>query len=93
MLVLKRLIALAAAFPAIALGAGPARADGLALPWQLGFQQSASPVMDEIVWFHDWILMGTITAITLFVLGLLVIVAVRFNARSNPVPPGPPTTR
>jgi len=33
-----------------------------------------------------------ITFITLFVLALLVIVVIKFNAKSNPVPPGPPTT-
>ena len=40
-------------------------------PWQLGLQQSATPVMDNIVWFHDFLL-WLITAITLFVLVLLV---------------------
>jgi cytochrome c oxidase subunit 2 len=54
-------------------------------PWQLGLQQSASPVMDNIVWFHDFLLY-IITAITGFVLVLLVTVMVRFNARSNPTP-------
>ena len=54
-------------------------------PWQLGFQQAATPVMDDIVWFHDFLL-WLITAITLFVLVLLLIVIVRFNARANPMP-------
>jgi cytochrome c oxidase subunit II len=54
-------------------------------PWQLGFQAPATPVMDDIVWFHS-LLLWLIAAITLFVLGLLVIVIVRFNARANPVP-------
>ena len=54
-------------------------------PWQLGMQQSASPVMDDIVWFHDFLL-WMIAAISLFVLALLVIVIVRFNARANPTP-------
>ena len=51
----------------------------------MGFQQAATPVMDNIVWFHDFLL-WLITAITLFVLALLVIVVVRFNARANPTP-------
>jgi cytochrome c oxidase subunit 2 len=42
-------------------------------------------VMDDIIWFHDFLLY-IITAITLFVLALLIIVIVKFNARSNPVP-------
>jgi cytochrome c oxidase subunit II len=54
-------------------------------PWQLGLQLSASPVMDDIVWFHDFLL-WLIAAIAVFVLALLVYVAVKFNARANPVP-------
>lgn len=54
-------------------------------PWQLGFQQSASPIMDGIAAFHDYLLY-IITAITLLVLALLVTVIVRFNARANPIP-------
>jgi len=48
-------------------------------------QGSATEVMAFIHWFHNWLL-GTITVITLFVLTLLVIVVVKFNARANPVP-------
>ncbi len=48
-------------------------------------QESASPVMDNIVWFHNF-LFWLITVITLFVLALLVIVVVKFNAKANPVP-------
>jgi len=58
---------------------------GQPTPWQLGLQQSASPVMDDIAWFNDFLL-WIITAIVLFVLILLVYVMVRFNARANPVP-------
>lgn len=54
-------------------------------PWQIGFQQSASPIMDTITWFHDFLLI-IITLITLFVLALLLIVIFKFNARANPVP-------
>jgi cytochrome c oxidase subunit 2 len=54
-------------------------------PWQLGLQQSASPVMDDIVWFHDFLL-WIIAAITLFVLVLLAIIVIKFNAKANPVP-------
>jgi cytochrome c oxidase subunit II len=42
-------------------------------------------VMDYIIWFHDYLLI-IITLITAFVLGLLIIVMVRFNARANPTP-------
>ena len=61
---------------------GPA---GQPHPWQLGLQAGATPVMDDIVWFHNFLL-WLIAAITLFVLALLVIVVVKFNARANPAP-------
>ena len=41
--------------------------------------------MDDIIWFHNFLL-WLIAAVALFVLALLVIVVVRFNARANPVP-------
>src|SRR6201996_3770608 len=54
-------------------------------PWEWTMQPSGSPVMDNIHWFHN-VLLVIITVITLFVLGLLVVVMVKFNARANPVP-------
>jgi cytochrome c oxidase subunit II len=66
--------------------AGIANADvGQPAPWQLGLQEAASPVMADIAWFHD-LLLWIISAIVLFVLVLLAIVVLRFNARSNPTP-------
>ena len=53
--------------------------------WEFKLQQSGSPVMDRIESFHNGLLV-VITLITLFVLGLLVTVIIRFNARANPVP-------
>jgi len=68
------------------VGAGAAWAGvGQPSPWEIGPQQSATPVMDDIVWFHN-LLLVIITLITLFVLVLLLIVIVRFNARANPMP-------
>ena len=68
------------------VGAGAAMAGlGQPSPWQFGLQQSATPVMDNIVWFHDFLLY-IITGIAGFVLLLLLIVIVRFNARSHPTP-------
>ena len=32
--------------------------------WQLGFQKAASQGMEDIVWFHDYMLLPIITAIT-----------------------------
>src|SRR5262245_60740916 len=86
MLMLKPLTALAVTIFAVLAGGGAALADlGQPSPWQFGFQQAVTPVMDRIVWFHDFLLY-IITAIAGFVLVLLIIVMVRFNARANPVP-------
>ena len=87
MLVLKRLIAFVVTSLAVIGGGGVALAQstGQPHPWQIGLQASVTPVMDDIVWFHDF-LQWLITAIVLFVLALLVIVAVRFNSKRNPVP-------
>src|SRR6476469_9888784 len=85
MLVLKRMIAFIVASATIFGGGAVLAATGQPEPWQLGMQKGATPVMDDIIWFHDFLL-WVITAITLFVLTLLVIVVVKFNARSNPVP-------
>jgi cytochrome c oxidase subunit 2 len=85
MLVLKRLIAFIVT-SVIVYGTGAAMAaTGQPEPWQLGMQKGATPVMDDIIWFHDFLLWVT-TAITLFVLALLLIVVVKFNSRSNPTP-------
>jgi cytochrome c oxidase subunit 2 len=86
MLVLKRLAALAATVtPGLLFGGAAWAGSGQPSPWQMGFQQAATPVMENIVWFHDFLLY-LIVAITLFVLALLGIVVVRFNSRANPTP-------
>ena len=86
MLVLKRLTVLAITMVAILTGAESALAGlGQPSPWQVGLQQSASPVMDNIIWFHDFLLY-IISGIAGFVLVMLVVVMVRFNARTNPSP-------
>ncbi len=54
--------------------------------WQLGFQKSASKSMNDIVWFHDYMLLPIITAITAFVLFLLLYVCVRYRSSRNKVP-------
>jgi cytochrome c oxidase subunit 2 len=83
MLVLKRMIAFIAT--SVPLFATAFADTGQPEPWQLGLQKGATPVMDDIIWFHDFLL-WVITVIALFVLALLVIVMVKFNSRSNPVP-------
>jgi cytochrome c oxidase subunit 2 len=84
--VLFRTIAIAALAAFLLLPEGAALAGlGQPSPWQLGLQDSATPVMDDIIWLHAYV-MWIITGITLFVLGLLVIIIVRFNATANPTP-------
>jgi len=58
---------------------------GQPAPWEYKLQEAASPVMEDIIWFHN-VLLVVITVITLFVLALLIAVVVKFNAKSNPVP-------
>ena len=84
--VFTRLRACAVTIGALLMSAASAlAAPGQPSSWALGLQEAASPVMADINWFHN-ILLGIITAITAFVLILLLVVMVRFNARANPNP-------
>tara|TARA_B110001454_G_scaffold75495_1_gene72982 strand:+ start:123 stop:974 length:852 start_codon:yes stop_codon:yes gene_type:complete len=56
---------------------------GEAHPWGLNLREAFSPVMAEMVSFHN-ALIWLIVIISLFVLALLAIIVVRFNAKSNP---------
>ncbi len=69
----------------IGLAAGGAASAGQPKPWEISLQEAATPVMESIISFHN-LLLWIITLITLFVLALLVIVVVKFNAKANPVP-------
>lgn len=78
-------IALVAAGITLATGGAAFAELGQPAPWEWHLQASGSPVMDNIVWFHDF-LSVLIILITLFVLALLVVVVVKFNSKANPVP-------
>jgi cytochrome c oxidase subunit 2 len=54
--------------------------------WQLGFQDPASTGMEGIVWFHDYMLLPVTTAITVFVLFLILYACFKFRASKNKVP-------
>lgn len=54
-------------------------------PWQIGLQDSASPIMDKIHDLHH-LLMIIITAVAIFVTALLAYVVIRFRASKNPIP-------
>jgi len=58
---------------------------GAAHPWGLNLREPFSSIMVEMVSFHNG-LIWLITIISLFVLALLVIIVVKFNAKSNPKP-------
>jgi cytochrome c oxidase subunit II len=81
----RHLLGLAVAGLTLATGGAAFAELGQPAAWEWTLQQSASPVMDNIVWFHNFLFV-LITLITLFVLALLVIVVVKFNASANPVP-------
>jgi cytochrome c oxidase subunit 2 len=81
----RHLLGLAVAGLTLATGGAAYAELGQPAPWEWTLQQSASPVMDNIVWFHNFLFV-LITLITLFVLALLVIVVMKFNAKANPVP-------
>jgi cytochrome c oxidase subunit 2 len=86
MKVFSRLTAIAVIAGALLASAGVAFAGlGHPSPWQMDLQGSATPVMDEISGFH-YFLLWVIGVISVFVLALLLIIIVRFNARANPTP-------
>ncbi|MDB5614279.1 MAG: coxB [Devosia sp.] len=59
---------------------------GHPLPGQYHLQRSVTPIMDSITAFHDGILMWSISLIVALVLGLLIWIMIRYNAKRNPVP-------
>jgi len=68
----------------IGFGAVAMAADG-PQPWQMGYQPSATPVMEGINDFHNMLLVMCVV-IMVFVTGLLMYVMVKFNAKANPEP-------
>ncbi|MDO8295016.1 MAG: cytochrome c oxidase subunit II [Caulobacter sp.] len=88
----KGMRGLFAAFAAVvmtAMAAGGVRASeliGQPSPGGMGLQPAGSPLKQQVIFFHDAILLPIITVICLFVLGLLLWILVRYNKRSNPTP-------
>jgi len=81
----RRLLGFAVAGGALLTSSAAFAELGQPAEWEWKLQQAGSPVMEHIEWFHN-VLLVIITLITLFVLGLLITVMVRFNARANPTP-------
>lgn len=82
---LARMIAAATTLVGFAAAASAEPVAGQPVPWQMGFQKAVTPVMEEMNDFHNLILI-IITLITVFVLGLLIYVMIKFNAKANPTP-------
>ena len=85
MKIANKLMALMAGLVVLLASASAWAAMGQPEPWQMGLQDAATPIAEFIAWLHDFLL-WIITAITAFVLGLMLYIFVRFNARANPVP-------
>lgn len=49
------------------------------------FQESVTPVMDDVIWVHNMVQI-MITAIVIFVLALMAYIMIRFREKANPVP-------
>ncbi len=81
----RRLLGLAVAGVALAAGGAAFAEMGQPAPWEYKLQEAGTPVMENIIWFHS-MLLWIISIITLFVLALLIMVVVKFNAKANPVP-------
>jgi cytochrome c oxidase subunit 2 len=71
---------------AVGLGAQAAELLGQPTPGAIDMQPGASPLRHQQMFFHNDILLPITTAITLFVLALLIYCMVRFNKRANPTP-------
>lgn len=49
------------------------------------FQESVTPVMDDVIWVHNMVQI-MITVIVIFVLALMAYIMIRFREKANPVP-------
>ncbi|MEY4161256.1 MAG: hypothetical protein RLZZ136_1877 [Pseudomonadota bacterium] len=63
----------------------PTTGIGMPVDGAIGFQKQFSPTGEYALWMYDKLLMPLVFGISIFVLLLLIIVAVRFNRRANPV--------
>ncbi len=65
---------------------GPEMIKGQPVDGQIGFQPQYSLDGDYALWMHDAFLLPMMAVISMFVLGLLLWVVVRYNRRANTVP-------
>jgi cytochrome c oxidase subunit II len=52
---------------------------------KVGLQPQVTKLGEQAEWMHNWILMPVMVVISLFVLGLMLLVSVRFRRKANPV--------
>ena len=64
----------------------PKLGKGMPVPGGMTFQTQYSPNGEYALWMHDSFLLPIIIGVSILVLGLLIWVCLRFNARANPVP-------
>ena len=86
---MRGLLAASAVVVMTTMAAAGARAEellGQPTPGGIGLQPAASPLKHQVHFFHDVILLPVTVAISLLVLGLLLWIVVRYNAKANPVP-------
>ncbi len=67
-------------------GQAVAETIGAPKPWQMGFQPSATEIMEQTAWFHNDILIPITFGIAGFVFLLVAYVMIRFRASANPEP-------
>jgi cytochrome c oxidase subunit 2 len=83
---IKGIAAAMAALAGVSAFAGASFAGmGQPSPKQMKFQDAATPIAEQVHWFHDYVT-AIIVVITLFVLGLMVYTMWRFSEKRNPVP-------
>lgn len=58
---------------------------GRSKPWQMWFQDAASPTMERILEFHELLFIMEV-GVVVFVLVIMAYIIVKFNSKSNPVP-------
>ena len=54
--------------------------------WQMGYQEGVTSVMHDLIFMHDYILLPIVTAISCFVLFLILYAGFKFRASKNPNP-------
>ncbi len=64
----------------------PTQGIGMPMPGEYKIQEQFSPTGRQARWMHNDLLMPIITVISLFVLGLMLYIVVRFRRAANPVP-------